>query len=91
MKKIKQHFKIWDLNSSVLLSSRIVAQYLGLPVTLMDTACLFSANDCGAQISDLSLRNPGLSVQCSLGIVEQVSQLKQSPAPTHSYGTQFGN
>lgn len=91
MKKIKQRSKIWDLNSSVLLSSWIIAQYLGLPVTLIDSACLFSAKDCGAQISDLSLRNPGLSTECCLEIVELVSQLEQSPAPTHSYRIQFGS
>jgi len=57
----------------------------------MDSARLFSAKDCGAQISDPSLRNPGLSVQRCLEIVELVSQLERSPAPTHSYGIQFGN
>lgn len=58
---------------------------------MMDSACLFSAKDCGAQISDLSLRNPGLPMQCCLEIVELVSELEQSPAPTHSCGMQFGN
>lgn len=91
MDKIKQHFKIWDLNSSVLLSSWKIAQRSGLPVTLMDSACLFSAKDCGAWISDLSVRNPGLSMQSCLEIVEQVSQLEQSPAPIQCCSIQFGN
>lgn len=77
-KKIEQHFTVWDLNSPVLLSGWIIAQYSGLPV--MDPACLSRAKDCGAQISDLSLGNPGLSVHCCLEIVGLLSQLEQSPA-----------
>lgn len=89
MKKIEQHFTIWDLNSPVLLSGWIIAQYSGLPV--MDPACLSRAKGCGAQISDPSLGNPGLSVHCCLEIVGLLSQLEQSPAPTRPYRIQLGN
>lgn len=89
MKKIKQPFTIWDLNSPVLLSGWIIAQYSGFPV--MGPACLSRAKGCGAPTSDLSLGNPALSLHCWLEVLGLLSQLQQSPAPTLPCRIQLGN